>query len=68
MYTAYMLIGFILGFMLGAVGSSLLVRNTKRERLESSALVRMKFGALNWGVAVVVALVGFIIENEMHLP
>lgn len=68
MYTGYMLIGFILGFVLGMFLNSILARNTTKQRLQSSAMVRMKYGALNWGVAVIVALVGFIIENEMHLP
>ncbi len=52
------LIGFVLGFLGGMAVNAYLLRGMPREEMRRNKDLRLKYGALNWGLALLGLLIG----------
>lgn len=44
--------GFVFGFILGMMLNSYLLRNVPKEKMTGDRSIRLKYGALNWLIAL----------------
>lgn len=48
----YGLSGLVIGFIIGMVVNSWLLRGIPRDKMISDKKIRMRYGLLNWGIAL----------------
>jgi len=58
----YGLSGFIIGFLLGMLANLYLLRGISREKYLKDKSLRMRFGLLNWGFALLGMAIGLAIQ------
>jgi dipeptide/tripeptide permease len=56
--------GFVIGFLLGMIANAYLLRGVSRERLRTDRDIRLKYGALNWGLAVLGAVLAVAVAEN----
>lgn len=52
------LIGFVLGFVFGMAVNAYLLRGIPRDEMRRNKDLRMKYGLLNWGLALLGLVIG----------
>jgi hypothetical protein len=60
----YGLTGFIIGFIIGMIINARLLRNVPREKYRTDKSMRLRFGLLNWGIALIGLVAGFVIKSK----
>ena len=59
----YGLIGFITGFICGMLINLYLLKDVPREKLRDKN-VRLKYGGLNWGIALLGLAIGIALDQN----
>ena len=54
----YGAIGFVIGFILGMIVNARLLRGVPKAQITSDKSLRLRFGLLNWGIALLGLAIG----------
>lgn len=57
-------IGLVCGFIFGMGVNAYLLQGMPREQLRTNRNLRMRYGALNWGLAVLGGLIAIVISEN----
>lgn len=67
MYTSLMLLGFVGGFVGGTLLNVIFLSGRKKSEVLEGGAIKSKYGLMTWGIAIALAFLGFIIENQALL-
>ena len=59
----YGLSGFIVGFVLGMILNARLLRGIPREKYIKDSNLRLRYGLLNWGIALIGMMAGLYLAR-----
>ena len=54
----YAVAGFVIGFVLGMILNAYLLRNVPRDNYMKDSSLRMRYGLLNWAIAIIGMMIG----------
>ena len=61
----YGLIGFIVGFIAGMIANRYLLRDVSAEEMRKNKDLRLKYGALNWAIAILGLIIGIALQDRL---